>query len=47
MTKANKVKEEIIRRLLYSIKDVDVLKRVGVMSISFAKNVESEENAKH
>ena len=34
------VKEEIARQILYSIKDTDVLKRLGLMAITFAKNIE-------
>lgn len=34
------IKEDIIRRLLYSIKDPNVLKRLGTMAFTFAKNIE-------
>ena len=34
------VKEEIASRILCNIKDPDVLKRLGLMAITFAKNIE-------
>ena len=41
MKPIEKIKEAIITKIAYSIKNTDVLKRIAITCISFAKNIDN------